>query len=182
MIAVDKAELCLQDFEDDKPWSDTGSAHHAYTIHGQIDGVVLRRLVSHADSRGDLTVLFSPRYVADADPSPHVYLVTAAAGSVRAWVYHRHQHDRLAFLRGHFEVVLFDLRPASPTHGIVNVLHLGADNPTQLTIPPLVVHGVRNVGPEAEIFVNMPTRAYDPSRPDKARLPENDPRVPFHFD
>jgi dTDP-4-dehydrorhamnose 3,5-epimerase len=28
----------------------------------------------------------------------------------------------------------------------------------------------------------MPTKAYDPANPDKCRLPERDPRIPFSFD
>lgn len=172
--------LSLQDFVDDTPWTETAPALAELTVPGQIDGVVLRRLVTHGDRRGDLTVLMSGHYVPDAQ-TPHVYLVRAAAGSVRAWVFHRRQSDRLAFVTGSFRVVLQDLRPASPTHGAINVLELGAANPVQLTIPPFVIHAVQNFGPQEAVFVNMPTRAYDPAWPDKARLPADHPLAPYRF-
>ena len=31
-------------------------------------------------------------------------------------------------------------------------------------------------------FVNLPTKAYDPTKPDKSRVAYPDPRIPFTFD
>lgn len=92
------------------------------------------------------------------------------------------QSDRLAFARGHLRIVLYDLRPQSPTHGAVNVIDVGADNKLQLTIPPFVVHAVQNPTDDDVIFINMPTRAYDPARPDKSRLPKDHPGIPYRFE
>jgi dTDP-4-dehydrorhamnose 3,5-epimerase len=120
---------------------------------------------------------------ADFNPlPPHVYAVTAAPGSVRAWVFHKRQSDRLAFTNGALRVVLYDLREHSPTFGRLNVLDVGAENKLQLTIPPFVVHGVQNRGAGAATFINMPTRAYDPSYPDKSRLPYDHPGIPYRFE
>lgn len=114
--------------------------------------------------------------------TPHVYMVTAAAQSVRAWVYHKRQSDRLAFTKGRIRIVLYDLRPQSPTYGALNVIEAGADNMLQLTIPPFVVHAVQNPTDEDTVFVNMPTRAYDPAWPDKSRLPKDHPGIPYRFE
>lgn len=173
--------LTLEDFTDDTPWEEATPALQPIEIADQIHGVELRRLVTHADGRGDLTVLLSRHYVPEAS-APHVYLVNAAPGSVRAWVYHRRQSDRLAYPNGTFRVVLFDLRPDSPTKGVLNVLDVGADNPVQLTIPPFVAHAVQNRGTESAYFVNMPTNAYDPANPDKARVRKDHPGIPYNFD
>lgn len=135
----------------------------------------------NSDGRGTLTVLMSDTYQPGIS-TPHVYHVLAEAGSVRAWVYHKRQHDQLAFLTGDFRVVLYDLRPESATYGRLNVLEVGADNPVQVTIPPRVVHAVQNRGAAPAHFVNMPTRAYDPAHPDKSRLPQGHPGIPFSFD
>ncbi len=173
--------LSLDDFVPDVPWTEADDVFAEVAIENPIAGVRLNRLSRNRDSRGDLTVLMSGRY----DPSlvaPHVYLVTAAAGSVRAWVYHRFQSDRLAYTMGTFRVVLYDLRDDSPTKGVLNVLDVGAANPVMLTIPPFVVHGVQNRGAEAAQFINMPTRAYDPAAPDKSRLPVGHPGIPYVFD
>jgi dTDP-4-dehydrorhamnose 3,5-epimerase len=172
--------LRLEDFRDEIPWEDTGTALAELDVPDRIDGVVLRRLVTHSDARGDLTVLLSRKYVADA-MTPHVYLVRAAAGSVRAWVFHRRQSDQLAFAMGSFRVVLQDLRPGSPTHGLVMVLEVGANNPVQLTIPPFVIHAVQNYGTSDAHFINMPTAAYDPAWPDKSRIPIDHPEAPYRF-
>lgn len=170
----------LDDFRADTPWQEAEPTLSEVRIADQIDGVVMRRLTTHADGRGDLTVLLSAHYVPETS-TPHVYLVTAAPGSIRAWVYHERQADRLAFTNGDIRVVLFDLRPDSPTHGRLNVIDVGAANRLQLTIPAFVVHAVQNIGTGPAHFVNMPTRAYDPANPDKARLPQDHPGIPYSF-
>ena len=142
---------------------------------------MLHRLTRQVDDRGDLMVLMSdltrPDFV-----TPHVYLVTAAAGSVRAWVYHKRQSDRLAYAQGRLRLVLYDLRPDSPTHQVINVLDVGAANKVLVTIPPFEVHAVQNLGDEDACFANMPTRAYDPANPDKSRLPKDHPGIPYRFE
>lgn len=169
-----------EDFTNDAPWVEAEPALTEFTIADQIDGVVLRRLVTHADSRGDLTVLFSQYYTPNA-VVPHAYLVRAAPGSLRAWVYHKLQHDRLSCKFGQIRIVLYDLRSESPTYGKLNVLEVGEDNPTQVTIPPFVAHAVQNYGTSDAFFINLPTRAYDPTAPDKLRLPANHPGIPYSF-
>jgi dTDP-4-dehydrorhamnose 3,5-epimerase len=173
--------VTLEDFVDDKPWVPQGPEFAEVRIENQIAGVELRRLEQKADGRGNLVVLLSDRF-GEGYVTPHAYLITAAARSVRAWVIHKRQSDRLAFTRGRVRVVLHDLRPGSPTHGVLNVIDVGAANRVLLTIPPLVVHGVQNLGDEDTVFVNLPTRAYDPSNPDKARLPKDHPGIPYRFE
>lgn len=173
--------LTLNDFVPDRPWTPNGPEFAEIRIDDQIAGVELRRLEQKADGRGNLVVLMSDRF-GEGYTTPHVYMVTAAARSIRAWVYHKRQSDRLAYTLGRLRVVLYDLRPDSPTHGVVNVLDVGAANKVMLTIPPFVVHAVQNLGDEDAIFVNMPTRAYDPADPDKARLPKDHPGIPYRFE
>lgn len=173
--------ISLSDFTHDRPWLEQDPALEDYTIADQIAGVRLQHLVARRDGRGDLTVLFSTHYGGTLPP-PHVYWVTAAPGSVRAWVYHERQADRLAYTNGSIRVVLYDLRPESVTFQHMNIIDVGADNPTLLTIPPLVVHGVQNRGALPATFVNMPTNAYDPANPDKSRLQWDHPGIPYRFE
>jgi len=172
--------LSLSDFTDDKPWVEDAPLLEDVHVENQIEGVRLQRLATRSDKRGDLTVLLSALREPIV-PIPHVYLVAAEAGSVRAWVYHKRQHDRLAYTNGEIRVVLFDLRTDSPTFGKLNILDVGADNKILLTIPPFVVHGVQNRGATAATFVNMPTNAYDPANPDKSRIRHDHPGVPYQF-
>ena len=171
----------LSDFVDDMPWLEETRLLQELTIDHQIEGVRLNRLFAHKDGRGDLTVLTSNLNEA-MQLVPHVYVVTAVGGSIRGWVYHKNQSDRLAFTNGSLRVVLYDLRPESRTYGTLNVMDVGERNKVLLTIPPEVVHGVHNRGTVAATFVNMPTRAYDPSNPDKSRLPYDHPGIPYVFD
>lgn len=176
-----KPIVALADFVDDRPWTPAEPEFAEIRIKDQIEGVRLHRLTANVDGRGNLAVLMSDRFGPD-QTTPHVYLVTAAARSVRAWVYHKRQTDRLAYTMGHLRIVLYDLRPDSPTYGVLNVIDAGADNKLQLTIPPFVVHAVQNPTDEDTIFVNMPTRAYDPANPDKSRLPVDHPGIPYRFE
>lgn len=80
-----------------------------------ISGVTLTGLSDGTDQRGQLNELLSARNDA-VEPIVHVYQVHAAPKSVRAWVLHKFQDDRLAFTMGHFRVVLFDLRTDSATY------------------------------------------------------------------
>jgi dTDP-4-dehydrorhamnose 3,5-epimerase len=172
--------LGLEDFKADEPFARPEIMADATHATGLIDGVSLTTLSSHSDERGSLCELLTTRD-GPIEPIVHVYQVTAAGGSTRAWVYHRWQHDRLAFVNGRFKIALYDIRPGSPTFSVLNVFVLGQEQPGLLSIPPCVIHGVHNMGGETTIFINLPTRAWDPRTPDKCRLPENDPRVPFSF-
>ena len=173
--------LELEDFTDDTGWTPEHTPLSEITIENQIEGVVMQRLNTYYDDRGDLTVLMSDIYDA-THHTPHVYLVTTAPKSVRAWVYHKRQHDRLAYTQGDIRVVLYDLRKDSPTYGKLNVLDVGENNKLLLTIPPFVVHGVQNRGEESAQFINLPTKAYDPSFPDKSRVPKDSPEIPYTFE
>ena len=146
-----------------------------------IEGVRVQRLTFHRDPRGELTVLMTAM-ADESHTAPHVYHVRAEPRSIRAWVYHKRQTDRLAYVDGMFRLVLYDLRPGSPTHGRLNVLDVGAENRVLVTIPPFVIHGLQNRGDQPSTFINMPTKPYDPAWPDKSRIPHGHPGIPYVFD
>lgn len=126
--------LSLAEFVADSPWVEQRPLLEEVRIDKQVEGV-FNRLVTYQDERGDLTVLFSELHETIA-PIPHVYLVTAAPGSIRAWVYHKRQTDCLAFTNGVMRIVLYDLRTSSRTYGVLNVIDAGASNKVLLTIRP----------------------------------------------
>jgi hypothetical protein len=71
-----------------------------------IDGVTITPLSLGADDRRSLHELLTLRDESQ-EPIVHVYQVSAQPKSIRAWVYHKHQSDRLAFTNGEFRVVLY---------------------------------------------------------------------------
>lgn len=149
-------------------------------VSGDIEGVTIESLVRHADDRGDLVELLSTRN-GPITEFKHSYCVTATPMSVRAWLYHKIQVDRLNFINGLFRIVLFDIRDDSPTKGNVMDFTAGHDDPIRLIIPTWVVHGVCNIGSGNAYFINMPTEVYDLKDPDKYRLPYPNSDIPIEF-
>ena len=173
--------LTLEDFKDDAAYVPQLPEAFANVPGELIEGLEITPLHRNIDARGWLIEL-SSSFDQAAEPLVHIYQVWAEPRSVRAWVYHKRQFDRLAYTNGSFEIALFDLRKESPTHRMLNVVEAGAENPCILRIPPYVVHGVYNAGDTLASFINMPTKRYDPAHPDKSRLSKKDPRFPFRFD
>lgn len=149
-------------------------------LDGRIENCHAHQLQAGSDDRGDLFELLTTRD-GTIEPIVHVYQVWAEPGSIRAWVYHANQTDRLCFTGGSFQVALYDLRPESRTAGAIASIIVGRGTPVQLTIAPLVAHGVRNIGTERASFINLPTDIYHYDAPDKCRLPFNSELIPFRW-
>jgi dTDP-4-dehydrorhamnose 3,5-epimerase len=137
-------------------------------LAGKIEGCSAVPLVACADERGSLFELLTVRDQ-PAEPIVHVYQVWAEPLSVRGWIYHARQSDRLCFTAGRFRIALYDLRSDSSTAGALAQFEAGEANPVLLTIPPLVAHWVQNAGPAPAAFVNLPTAVYRHANPDKFR-------------
>ena len=167
----------IERFVRDRPY-DVAELSPANFIPDSIEGCSAVDLVPHGDKRGELVELLTTRN----GPVPslvHVYQVFAEPGSLRGWVYHERQFDRLAFTNGRLKVVLHDLRESSPTFGKTNMLVLGEERKALLTIAPMVAHCVENIGPAVASFVNLPTNVFDPRDPDKMRLPVATGLIPY---
>jgi dTDP-4-dehydrorhamnose 3,5-epimerase len=151
------------------------------SVQELIHGVRLRHATTHADARGDLCEIYDERWEFTTDPVPYVYVVTLNPGSVRGWVVHLEQDDRLFFSAGTIKVALYDAREESPTAGDVNVFHLGTNDRALLSIPAGVFHAVKNVGPAPALFVNLPSQPYNHADPDKYRLPIDTEEIPYRI-
>ena len=179
-MALDVRALTLDDFVPDAPTTHLITPARLLEVPDAIDGVSVTLLSRGAHARGAVNELLTTRD-GTVEPIVHVYEVHAAPGSVRAWVYHRHQTDRLAFTQGQFRVALFDLRPDSPTFQRLNLFDVGDQHRCLIGVPALVAHGVQNRGDQYASFLNLPTRPYDPARPDKWRIPPDHPLAPYRF-
>jgi dTDP-4-dehydrorhamnose 3,5-epimerase len=78
------------------------------SVQELIHGVRLRHAPTHADARGDLCEIYDERWEFTTEPVPYVYIVTLSPGSLRGWVVHLVQADRLFFASGTIKVVLYD--------------------------------------------------------------------------
>ena len=74
------------------------------------------------------------------------------------------QTDHFICLHGMAKVVLYDGRPDSPTHGVINEFFMGDQNPMLLKIPPLVMHGFKGISPEMTLIINVPTELFQLQR------------------
>lgn len=144
-----------------------------------IDGVKLRRPPTHADHRGTITEVYDLRWEFTDDPLVYVYHVTIRPGQVKGWVVHLEQNDRLFAYAGVLKIVLYDARADSPTHGLLNVFHVGGHDRALLSIPAGVYHAVQNVGAEEGAFINLPSQPYQHDDPDKYRLPADNDVIPY---
>ena len=145
-----------------------------------IEGVRLKRLTVHSDDRGLLME------VVRADDPGFVTIkqttyTEAYPGVIKAFHWHRRQWDLWFFSSGMAQVVLYDLRPESPTYRQTDVLIMGERSPAMLAIPIGVAHGYRVLGTRPAGLFYHTTEAYDPADPDEERIPFDDPTIGFDW-
>jgi dTDP-4-dehydrorhamnose 3,5-epimerase len=151
------------------------------TVSVPADGVQFRPAPTHADERGFVVEVFDPRWNWHPDPLVFVYAWGLRPGFVKGWNLHKHHEDRYFLLQGEMEIVLYDVRPESPTCGQVSKIVLSEANRGLVNIPQSVWHADHNIGTRDVIVVNCPTQAYDHANPDKYRLPIDTPLIPYSF-
>jgi dTDP-4-dehydrorhamnose 3,5-epimerase len=145
-----------------------------------IEGVESKKLVCHPDERGRLwEVLRSDDRI--FRKFGQVYITTAYPGVVKAWHAHARQTDFFTVVSGMAKFVLYDMRPASDTHGKISEFFIGRDNLQLITIPPGVYHGFKCIGPDEVIALNCPTEPYNATEPDEIRLAPDSPDIPFDW-
>ena len=163
--------------ERDAPTVDAGGERLA----SGIDGVVHFRPVCHADHRGRLTQVVDFKSAFWDEPVVYSYCFAIRPGRIKGWGMHRKQADRYFFCSGRARVVLHDGRVRSPTFGAFAQFHFTEEAPALLLIPPGVWHADQNWGDADAVFMNFPTRAYDPAEPDKYRVDPHSGVIPFDW-
>lgn len=147
---------------------------------GEIDGVVVKSLVRHADDRGYFAeILRDDEGLLQRFGQASVSMTYP--GVIKAFHYHEEQDDLWFFPVGAAQVVLYDRRPDSPTRGLTQVLYAGEDIPVLIRIPVGVAHGYRVLGVKPLLIVYFTTQSYRPERPDEYRIPWDDPAIGFDW-
>jgi dTDP-4-dehydrorhamnose 3,5-epimerase len=144
-------------------------------------GVTFRRATTHVDGRGSVCEIFDPRWGWHPDPLVFVYMFTLKPGMVKGWGLHKLHEDRYFTLFGEMETVLYDVRPDSPTCGLVSSVILSEYDRRLVNIPAGIWHANRNIGTKDAVVVNFPTRPYEHEDPDKYRLPIDTDQIPYKF-
>ncbi len=143
-----------------------------------IDGVCAKALKVIPDERGRLMEILrcdDPEFIGFGQ----VYMTTVYPGVVKAWHYHRRQIDNMTVVKGMMKLVLYDDRADSPTRGQVNEFFIGEHRPLMVQIPRGVLHGIKGMGSEEAIVINMVTEPYNREQPDEFRVPPHSPDIPY---
>lgn len=151
------------------------------SVAPRIAGVTLYSPPTHQDHRGTLCEIYQPSWGYDAIPLVSAYLVTVRPGQVKGWAVHHNQTDRYFFVSGTLKLVLFDGRPDSPTHGMINEMVFSEINRSLVTAPPGVYHAVENIGVVDGLMFNLPSEPYNYLEPDKSVLPLDTDQIPYKF-
>ncbi len=128
---------------------------------GPIDGLIIRPLQFHEDSRGWLVELFRADELPAGFQPAMAYASQTLPGASRGPHEHCHQSDLFAcFGPGNLRLVAWDARPNSRTKGNQMTVIMGQSNPLAVVIPPGVVHGYRNEGDTPALVLNTPDRLF----------------------
>ncbi|MEY2443127.1 MAG: dTDP-4-dehydrorhamnose 3,5-epimerase [bacterium] len=147
-----------------------------------VHGMDIREITTHTDDRGTVFELFDQRWGWHDEPVVFSYVFTIRPGAIKGWGLHRRHEDRYALLFGEMELVLYDAREDSPTHGLVSKIVLSEHRRQLVNIPAGVWHADRTLGSRDAVIVNFPTIPYDHAAPDKERLPLDTPLIPYSFE
>jgi dTDP-4-dehydrorhamnose 3,5-epimerase len=144
-----------------------------------IDGVVVQKLLTHADERGffrEIIRVTDGFFTEGFGQWSHSLMF---GGVIKAWHLHQVQTDWWYVTGGVLRVGLHDLRPQSPTHGVTMDFLLGDLQPAGLLkIPPGVAHGCKVIqGPANLLYVT--SNVYNPQ--DELRIPHDDPAIGFDW-
>jgi len=144
----------------------------------EIAGVMLKRTRHIVTANGTVTETFRNDWAETGYEACHVQHITTSDGRISAWHCHQKQTDGIFVVSGRLLVALYDARATSPTRGNTMALRLDACDPVLVIVPPMIWHGVKQLGGSAS-FVNIISRAYDYEDPDEWRLPADSIEIPF---
>ncbi len=144
-----------------------------------IDGVKVIPLRTIVDERGKIMHMLKAtddHFIQFGE----IYFSTAWPGTVKAWHIHTKMTVNNAVLSGHAKLVMYDLRPDSPTKGELLEVFLGEDNHVLVQIPPGIANGYKAYGNKEAILANCATIAHEPD--EMLRMPFNTDEIPYNWD
>jgi dTDP-4-dehydrorhamnose 3,5-epimerase len=144
-----------------------------------IEGVVLKKLVTHTDERGFFREIIRVTDEFFAEGFGQWSHSLMYPGVVKAWHIHAQQVDWWYVVSGVLKVALHDRRADSPTRGKTMELLMGDNQEAQvLRVPPGVAHGCKCLtGPVHLLYVTSKT--YDPA--DEGRIAHDDPTIGYDW-
>ena len=129
---------------------------------GEIEGVIIEKLIKFSDKRGFLVETFRVDNLRDDLQPVMSYVSYTKPGITRGPHEHMEQTDIFCFMGpGNFKIKLWDNRRSIKTFGNYTELIGGKDNPIQVIVPPGVVRVYKNISPKADgMVLNYPDKLY----------------------
>ena len=129
---------------------------------GEIEGVIIEKLIKFSDERGFLVEAFRKDNLPDNLQPVMSYVSYTMPGIARGPHEHKKQTDIFCFMGpGNFRIKLWDNRKESDNYGNCLEVIGGKDNPIRVIVPPGVVHGYKNISPEVDgMVLNFPDKLY----------------------
>ena len=140
-----------------------------------IEGVATKKIIKHSDERGFFTEL-----VKFGEPTFHKIMQTSYSETKPGVIKAFHLHDYWEIwcvIKGRAKVVLYDMRPASPTHKQTEVIYAGEDDMSAIAIPPGVGHGYEALGDSNMGIIYHAEEAYDPNNVTIKNIPPDSPEI-----
>ena len=149
------------------------------SLAARIDGVKTRSMPNHVDHRGTVFEIFEGDMDFWETPIVYAYQFSIRPGLMKGWGLHEHKADRYTIISGEVLLLMYDARPESPTHGVVQKVILSDRGERQVIIPPFVWHlSINLIDTEAKL-VNFPTAVYNHGAPDRLLLPWDTAEIPI---
>jgi dTDP-4-dehydrorhamnose 3,5-epimerase len=144
-----------------------------------IHGVLVRPLRRIPDERG--AIMHGVRSDSMLSTFGEVYFKKLYKGVVNGW----HVHERLELnyicLLGMIKLVVYDLRPDSPSKGALQEIFFGEDNYCLVHIPPGVANGVKGMTEPYALFANVASHPHDPSLK-YLRIDPHSGEIPYNWE
>ena len=129
---------------------------------GEIEGVIIEKLIKYSDERGFLVETFRVDNLSDNLQPVMSYVSYTNPGIARGPHEHLKQTDIFCFMgSGNFRIKLWDNRKESKTYRCCMEILGGEDNPIRIIVPPGIVHGYKNISEEVDgMVLNYPDKLY----------------------
>lgn len=127
-----------------------------------IEGLIVTPLKKIVDERGMIMHMLKK-----TDESftqfGEIYFSCGQPGAVKAWHIHKEMTLNDCCIVGMIKLVIYDLRPKSPTKGNLVELFIGEHNYCVVQIPPGVANGYKAFGDKMAIVANCASMPHDKS-------------------
>jgi dTDP-4-dehydrorhamnose 3,5-epimerase len=137
--------------------------------------VPLRQIVDERGKIMQMLKVTDPHFIQFGE----IYFSCAWPGTVKAWHIHQRMTVNNAVISGRAKLVMFDLRPDSPTRGELQEVFMGEDNYVLVQIPPGIANGYKAYGDKLVVLANAGTEPHDPE--EMLRLPPDTAEIPYDW-